>query len=200
MMHLASGMERKLKIFATVRAGYSFREGIGQSPVGEIAVIQMRDLDPATRAVDFRKMSRTSIPNLGERNLVRKGDLIFRTRGETVNSSFVKNDPGRCVVAAPLLHIRVERLDWVMPEYLNWFISQPQAQAYFHAQATGSSQKVINKRILESLTVSIPDLETQRRIVDIADLSLRESFLLNKLAEKKSKYVSGVLIRKVNGG
>jgi len=193
-------MERKLEIFATLRTGYSFRKGIGQSTAGKIAVIQMRDLDPTTRTVDLRNLSRTDIPHLTERNLVQKGDLVFRTRGETVNSAFVKDDPGRCVVAAPLLHIRVERPDWVMPEYLNWFISQPQAQAYFHSRAIGATQKVISKRILDGLTVSIPDLETQRRIVDIADLSLRESFLLNKLAEKKSKYVSGVLIRKVNGG
>ena len=193
-------MERKLKIFAKVRAGYSFREGIGQSTIGEIAAIQMRDLDPATRTVDLRKLSRTDIPNLNDRNLVHKGDLVFRTRGDTVNSAIVDIDPGRCVVAAPLLHIRVERLDWVMPEYLNWFISQPRAQAFLHARAVGSTQKVINKQILEELTVSIPDLETQHQIVEIADLSLKELFLLNKLAVMKSKYISGLLIRKMNGG
>lgn len=193
-------MERKLEIFATLRTGYSFRKGIEPSSPGKIAVIQMRDLDPTTRTVDLRNLSRTDIPHLTERNLVQKGDLVFRTRGETVNSAIVKKNPGQCVVAAPLLHIRVEKLDWVMPEYLNWFISQPQAQAYFHARAIGATQKVINLRILQGLTVSIPNLETQRRIVEIADLALEESALLNKLAEMKSKYISGVLIRKVNGG
>lgn len=52
---------------------------------------------------------------------------------------------------------------------------------------------MIPKTCLESLEIALPDLATQRRIVDVAELALREYELTKALAEKRKALISFAL-------
>lgn len=77
------------------------------------------------------------------------------------------DDPGKAVVAAPLLRIWVAELDMVLPEYLNWFISQRDAQIFLTSMAKGTAVKMISKEALEDLEVALPSVEKQKNIVEL---------------------------------
>ena len=190
-------MGTELREIARVQMGYSFRTRLELMEPGEIAVLQMRDLTDENR-VDCSGLLRIEMEKLKEHHLVKPGDLVFRSRGQVSTSAILTEDPGKAVVAAPLLRIRVNS-DSVLPEYLHWFINQPTAQAFLASRAKGTAQKMISKQALESLVVSVPPLERQRTIAELAALAEIEQDLMKQLSGKRRQYISTILMQLAEG-
>lgn len=186
-----------LKDIATVQMGFSFRSRLKSLKSGEVGIIQMKDLTDEN-IVNCENLSHVDMGKFGESHLVRKGDLIFRSRSLTSTSAILSDDPGRVVVSAPLLRIRITS-PYIIPEYLNWFISQLPAQIFLASHARGSTQKMISKDALEMLQVDVPPLEKQKMIVTLATLSEEEQRIIKKITLKRKQYISATLIREAGG-
>ena len=186
-------MLKPLKDIALVQMGLAFRSRIEPEADGTVAVIQMRDLTEDNK-LSHRNLITIKMDKLSDRHLVKRRDLIFRSRRQTTTAAIIDTKIGPAVVAAPLLRIRVTSKH-VLPEYLCWFINQSSAQAFLHSRATGTAMTLIGKSALDDLQVPLPDLATQKRIVALADLSNKEQKLMRELAAKKEKLVSGIQMR-----
>ena len=187
-------MKYKLKDIALVQMGLSFRSRIEPDAEGNVAVIQMRDL--TEDKLDYRTLTTFNINGINERHLVQCKDLIFRSRGKTTTATIVDRELGRAVVAAPLFIIRATS-EKVLPEYLYWFINLSSSQAFLHSRATGTAMIMIGKSALDALEIPLPNLETQARIVALADLLNKEQRLMKNLAEQKEKLVKAIQMRLV---
>jgi restriction endonuclease S subunit len=185
-------VKKKINHIATVQMGYSFRSRLETSEDGRIAVIQMKDLQD-DNTVSCDDLINIELDDVKEHHLAQKDDLVFRSRGLLTTSAILLEDPGKAVVAAPLLRIRVTMPDIVFPEYLNWYISQRDAQIFLTSRAKGSVQKMISKQAIEDMEVDLPSLEKQQSIVELASLSAREQSLLHTLANKRKQYIEAVL-------
>ncbi|MBN2428701.1 MAG: restriction endonuclease subunit S [Deltaproteobacteria bacterium] len=190
-------MRAKLKDVASIQLGFSFRARLESAENGPIAVIQMKDITEGG-SVDCGDLVRVAIDGLKEHHLAKVGDLVFRSRGLSHGSAILSDDPGAVIVAAPLFRIRVVD-PLVVPNYLNWFLNQRSALNYFGSCMEGTVQKMINKAALENLEVSVPSLERQSAIVEIADLINREQELMSRLAVKRKLYFSEKLIEVAKG-
>ena len=179
-----------IKDIALVQMGVSFRSRIEPEADGTVAVIQMRDLTEDNK-LSHRNLLTIKMNGFSDRHLVKRKDLIFRSRGQTTTAAIIDTEIGPAVVAAPLLRVRVTSKR-VLPEYLCWFVNQASAQAFLHSRATGTAMTMIGKAALDALQVPLPALETQERIVALADLANEEQRLLRELAEKKEKWVRGI--------
>ncbi|QXP91171.1 restriction endonuclease subunit S [Methylococcus capsulatus] len=186
-------MKMTLATIAEVRMGYSFRSRLETHAEGDVAVIQMKDIDDAN-LLHPEGLVRVQMPDLKERHMVQAGDLLFRSRGVTNSAALVGGGLGRAVLAAPMLMIRAQT-DVVEPAYLQWFINHPSTQATLAAQAAGTSVKMIGKGALDQLEVVLPPLEKQRRIVEVAQLASREAALLEKLRGRRKALLEGILLR-----
>ena len=191
-------MKMKIKKLATVQMGYSFRSRMEASETGDVAVIQMKDLmDDNTVGCDG--LVKIKMEAVKEHHLAQRGDLVFRSRGQVTTASILLEDPGKAVVAAPLLRIRVTKPDKILPEYLNWYISQRDAQIFLTSRAKGTVQKMISKQAIEELEVALPSMEKQKAIVELASLIAREQAFLHLLAEKREQYISTLLMQLAKG-
>ena len=186
-------MKNKLKDIALVQMGLSFRSRIEPEADGNVAVIQMRDLTEDNK-LDHSNLTTININDINERHLVKYKDLVFRSRGKTTTATIIDNEPGRTVVSAPLFLIRTTSQK-VLPEYLYWFINQSSSQAFLHSRATGTAMTMIGKSVLDALEIPLPDLETQKQIVTLADLLNKEQRLMRDLAEQKEKLVKAIQMR-----
>ena len=191
-------MKLKIKQLATVQMGYSFRSRLEASRGGEVAVIQMKDL-LQDNTVGCKNLIKVEMETVKEHHLAQKGDLVFRSRGQITTAAILLEDPGKAVVAAPLLRIRITKPDKILPEYLNWYISQRDAQIFLASRAKGTVQKMISKQAIEDLEVYLPTLEQQKNIVELAKLSARERTILSTLSEKRDQYISTVLMQFAKG-
>ncbi|MDD2310631.1 MAG: restriction endonuclease subunit S [Desulfuromonadaceae bacterium] len=190
-------MKVTLENIATVQAGYSFRSRLESVGTGAVAVIQMKDLTNAN-LVCCDDLARVDMEMPKAHHLVRPGDLIFRSRGLTSNSALLVDDPGVAVLAAPLLRIRITN-NSILPEYLNWYISQLPARSYLASCAEGTALKMISKQSLENLEVFVPSMARQRLVVEMASLAAEEQRILKTLAEKRNNYISSTLLRLAQG-
>lgn len=190
-------MKAKLSKIASIQMGYTFRSRLESEDRGTIAVIQMKDLTDENR-VNIKELIRIDMEKINEHHLVKPCDLIFRSRGQVMTASILVDDPGKAVVAAPLMRIRVIS-DYVFPEYLNWFINQIPAQAFLARCAEGTAQKMISKQALENMEIFIPPLERQKTIINLAALAEEEQFLIKRIADKRGHYITSTLIKLAKG-
>lgn len=191
-------MKLKISDIATVQMGYSFRSRLEASGEGDVAVIQMKDLD-SDNVVDCKSLMYVDMDSVKEHHLAQKGDLVFRSRGQVINSAILLDDPGMAVVAAPLLRIRIAAHNKVLPEYLNWYFSQSDAQSYLTGMAGGTAQKIINKHAVENMEVVLPSLERQSAVVELAGLAAKEQDLLRQISKKRDQYVTAMLMEIIKG-
>lgn len=183
-----------IKEIATVQTGYSFRSKLEASENGNIAVIQMKDLLD-DNSVDCSGLTKIDMQDPKEQHFARKGDLLFRSRGQVNTSAIIHENPGKAIIAAPLLRIRITNPENVLPEYLNWYISQADAQRYLTSMQAGTSVNMIRSKQLREMPVHIPSLKIQKNIVELAALSAREQTILSALAEKRERYISTLLMQ-----
>lgn len=173
--------------------GYSFRTRMQPVEHGNISVIQMKDLTDEN-TVDCSKLTKTNMDIVKEHIITKKEDLIFRSRGLLTTSAILQDEVKNAVIAAPLLRIRIINPDLILPAYLNWFISQPAAQLCLTRMARGSTQKMISKRSLEELDVLIPEMTTQKAIVELVELKAQETQLLDIITRKRNQFMSATLM------
>lgn len=171
--------------------GYPFRSRLEHDPQGDVAVIQMKDIDDANRlhAEDALKVS---LPTGKARHLLRTGDLLFRSRGRSYGAAQVLEGVGAAVLAAPMLLIRPRS---ALPTYLCWYLNLPSTQAALAALAVGTSVQMISKESLIALPVPIPDLNRQRQIVDVFALAQRAHTLATEIAAKEMRLNEQKLLR-----
>jgi len=191
-------MKLKIKELVTIQMGYSFRSRLESSKEGSVAVIQMKDLSQ-DNTVNCKALMKIDMEVFKEHHLARKNDLIFRSRGLNTSTAILLEDPGNAVVGAPLFRIRVTKTDKILPEYLNWCISQRDVQVFLTSRAEGTVQKMISQRAIGDLEVYLPSMQKQKQIVDLAALSAKESRVLNLLAEKRRLYTSTLLMQFAKG-
>lgn len=179
-----------------IQTGYTARARLEPAVAGGVPAVQLRDLQ-GDEAFDPAGLPAYDLAPPFERYRVRPGELLFRSRGERNIAVLITGGPDTAPVALlPLMILRPDH-QRVDPGYLAWFISQPEAQRHFDKCAQGTRLKVIPKPCLDELEVLVPDLATQRLVVEIDALARREHALMRELADRKLELTRSALLRQV---
>lgn len=186
-------MIKKLKDICSIKLGVTFRSKLDFAENGNCHVVQMKDLSD-DNIVDVTGILRIDHPNIKNAQLLQKDDLVFRSRGQTINSAIVTRDISDVIFASPLLRIRITSND-ILPAYLNWYLNQEDAQSYLRKKSDGSAAlRMVTKKNLEQIPIQYPSLEVQQKIIEISELADREMQILDRIKNLKSKYYSSVLL------
>lgn len=184
-----------LAAICDVQSGYTARTGLTPTPDG-VAAVQLRDL---RGEADFDPATAETYP-LGpslERYEVGAGDILFRSRGDRNTAVLVTPTSDRKAVAIQPLTVLRPRQDIVDPRYLAWYINQPMTQRYFDGCAHGTAMRMIPRVSLDTLEIPLPDLPTQKLIVELDALARREQALAHQLADKKMELTRFALLAQV---
>ena len=187
----------KVKEIADIYLGASFRSQVRASARGNIKVIQMKDLKGGYRIDAKNALHAVHIEGtdkLKERHKLEVGDILFRSRGLSTTARLLteKNEP--IIVSAPIFIIRIKS-ELVIPRYLIWWFNQPVSQAYFRSHSDGALIRMVSRRTLENLQVSLPSIDRQEKIADFYDLAMREQTLLSVIRMKRRRYTHGIMRR-----
>lgn len=174
------------------QTGFTARGRLDPLVEGGRLALQLRDLRD-DGAIDIAGVQRFKLDLLPERYAIRAGDVAFRSRGQPNFAYVMPTGAIEPVVALLPLIILRPQLDRITPEYLTWAINQPDAQRQIDAEAQGTSLRMIPKTSLEGIVIPVPDLNTQRLIVEVAELAAKETALLHQLAERRKVFTGRVL-------
>ena len=117
--------------------------------------------------------------------LLTKHDVLLMAKG--VNNLALAYNPDTYAALIPSTAFLIIKTSGssVLPAYIAWYINQPGAQQFLKNQAKGSSPPSITVKILAELEINIPDLATQKTILKIHDLRMREKKLKSDIERLK---------------
>lgn len=162
-----------------------------------IPAIQLRDLAPVDGS-SLQAVGRYQLDDVGNRYWASSGDVLFRSRGDRNTATVFDEFSAEPAVAIQPLVILRPRPGLANPWYVAWFINRVRSQRYFDKCAQGTNIRMISMECLANLELELPDLATQRRIVEVDRLSRREQELTVQLAAARLKKIDLELIDRIS--
>lgn len=125
---------------------------------------------------------------------IRANDLIISCSGTVGEVSIINEDDPQGIISQALLTLR-PNLDLVKPQFLYYFFKTRNGHNQLLSASHGSVQVNIAKReVVESIPVSIPDIETQDSIIEILS-SLDDKIELNNKIKKELENLAQTLFK-----
>lgn len=186
-------LRESLRDIADISAGYPLRGTVDELALGDVAIVQMRNVDSVT-GVDWDGVQRVALPSKRAPAFLAAGDIIFTTRG-TRNFALALDAVGGKAVCSPhFFVIRAFDANLILPAFLAWQINQRPAQEYFQRQATGSHILNIRREVIENLPLAIPPLATQRAIIALTNAASDERAALTRLIYNRNQQLEAIAL------
>ena len=162
---MKAGWEVK-ELGAVSAINYGYTESASSEPIGPRF---LRITDIQNDRVDWDNVPYCKIePSNITKYRLASGDIVFARTGATTGKSFLIHEPPDAVFASYLIRLRL--LDRkLLPEFVSLFF---QTNGYWQAikdGSAGSAQGGFNATKLSALSIPIPPLPEQQRIVGILD-------------------------------
>lgn len=162
------------------------------SPEGSVAYVQIKDMISGAPEITAARVA--YVPKLNH-NMLKCGDLLFAGKGAT----YLCKEFRSAMPAVPSTTFYIIRpiSERITTEYLCWYLNHPTVVAAVKAAQVGSGTPLVRKSTLEQLEILVPDMETQRLVVELSRLQQREGQLLNSLAEKRVQLTNQLLYNEI---
>lgn len=182
----------------SISSGFSFRNKIENDEKGDLLVIQMKDLLDGYSAIG-NNLTKVSSELIGRSYSLEKGDVLFIAKGSNNYSlEFDLNLPN--VIASSAFFVLRPDPATILPGYLAWYINQTDAQRYIKQNTAGTYIPNINIGTVENMSIEIPSMEIQRKIVAIDQLRRRERLLHDEITKKNDVVIRAVLSQLLKKG
>ncbi len=168
----------------SLQGGHPFRGSIEASTDGDALAVQMKDVD-LDHGVNWPDVTRTALAGRKQPDWLRAGDVLFVSRGTRFYAVCIDEPPSPAVCSPHFFLLRVLPQTSLLPAFVAWQINQPPFQRQLQQAAEGSSQLSIRRPVLESLTLCVPPLADQQRIVTLAELARQERQALQQLIRNR---------------
>lgn len=185
-----------LSEISKISPGYIFRKKPDYSDDGEYRVLRMQDIT-SDNTIDWSEVARVNVESVKAGDLLKKGDILFRSRGSS-HTAIVMDRDEEDVIAVSQFFILRSKED-VLPEYLAWYINQRKAQQYIALCSAGTAIQHINKKALEGLDIPVPSMEAQKKIAELYKLSFIEKALKQRIQQKREQLLNAVMLKAIGG-
>jgi len=180
----------KLNRLAIIRSGYHSRAKIESLEDGSHYLLQARDVDGERLIYRADTLTRFN-PDLSSKDgTLKKNDILFMARGARNYSLLLREIPDPTLAAACFFIMRVSN-DKLLPAYLFWYLNQPPVEQYLvRHSGRGVHMPVVRRSVLENLDIPHPNLEIQKKIVELEALRRQEEELTSRLVEKRKQLIT----------
>jgi hypothetical protein len=181
----------------SVVSGLTLREKPSHNPLGEVHLIQVRDVANPYPEIDdgLLQIPLTAVPS---QQLLHSNDILLLAKGPH-NPALLYTKPWPYAAAVSFFfRLRVYDLADTHPGYLAWYLNSAPGQAGLLSLRQGSSVAGITKPLLTALEIPVPSLATQQRIAHVADALLRETKLTDTLRAKRTQAIEQALLNQLH--
>jgi len=157
------------KLGAISTISYGFTESASHDVVGPhfLRITDIQDDGVNWSTVPYCKIA---VENLSKYRLAH-GDIVFARTGATTGKGFLVQSPPESVCASYLIRLRLTDSQ-VMPEFVSLFFQTAEYWKAVREGSSGSAQGGFNASKLADLTIQIPPISEQQRLVS----TLNEAF------------------------
>lgn len=138
------------------------------------------------------------LSNKYEKHLLGDNDILFAAKGFNNFAVVYHKTIGQAVASSSFIIIRVvdQYKPLVLPEFLVWYLNNNKEVEIFHKAKAASTVPSISISQLSELSINIPDVKTQKQIITLQNLRMKEKHLISKIEELKDKQIQSLLLLK----
>lgn len=125
-------------------------------------------------------------------------DIVLRLFSPMYPVCITQNDTD-LLVPSQLAVLRVRDKDTVLPEYLRLCLAQKEIQEKVAKIESGTAQRTVKLGTILDLQITIPELEIQRKVMGIDNLSRNRERLYRELLEQE-RQLTNYIISNIVGG
>lgn len=186
-------MIENLQYVADVLPGHPFRGSIAEIPDGNARALQMRDIG-SDGQVNWNGMVQTQLESRREPDWLQAGDIVFAARGQKNYAVCLSEVPFSAVCSQYFFLLRC-RGEALLPDFLAWQINSLPCQRYFASSAEGTDQLSIRRPVLEALSIAVPSLADQLRIVELERCAKAERSALENLIQNRQRQLDALALQ-----
>lgn len=184
-------MKTLLKNIATIQTGIFAKPAHN----GDIVYLQARHFDENGLLLGELHPDLMA-DDISDKHLLKTGDVLFAAKG-TKNFAVSFEDHFPVSVASTSFFVIRLQNEIVLPQYLAWYLNNPDSQQFLKNFARGTSIASISKAVLDELEIFIPDLKTQELILKITRLRNTEKILKQKIDILREKLIQQLIINAI---
>lgn len=153
-----------LRDVSTISYGYT--ESASDEPVGPkfLRITDIQDGDVNWDHVPYCRIAADEMPKYR----LKTNDIVFARTGATTGKSFLIEEAPEAVFASYLIRLRLQN-GRLLPKFVSFFFQSNTYWKSVREGSTGSAQGGFNATKLGGLTIPIPPIPEQRRIVAVLD-------------------------------
>lgn len=147
---------KRLSDLVEIRSGYTFRSSIDSFALGDIEVIQAKDLGAY---FDHTTRSKIDFPG-GDKHLLKPGDILVSARG--FSKAILFSGGHNKAVASSSLFVLRPKTSRVSPEFITMFFNSTSGIKAVHGLSAGGALRSITKENLGQIVIpEIPPDKSQ---------------------------------------
>lgn len=132
-----------------------------------------------------------------DKHLLEEGDVLLAAKGFR-NFAWTYNDSVGPAVASSIFFVIKPDQNQVLPEFLTALLNQESMQSHLQSLGAGSSIPSIRRSELEAISIPVPSLQEQEKIVRLIELHKKDLAITNEIIEKKKRLINTALNRLVH--
>lgn len=181
-----------LKDIAEIQTGVFAKTNVD----GEVTCLQVNDFDESGNHSGIWVPS-LSVESLHSKHFLLKGDILFAAKGYKNFAAVRTNSLPLAVASTSFFVLRIHKQN-LLPEYVKWFLNQPDTIQRLKSEAKGTSIPSISKKSLEQIEIPSIPLDKQNLILKIDHLRISQKELLQKIASLRDQLIQQQLNKAVN--
>jgi hypothetical protein len=189
---------QKLQNIAKIRTGYTFRKVESASESDGLLGLHISDTRDTT-VVDPVKLSPVAWQGKGKPPVLEPGDVVLAAKGSHNRAVLFTSEGYAVIPSNQFMVLSVINAQQLLPEFLCWVLNYPATQTRLAESQAGSSMPSISKKALAELTVPVPELDVQQRILQLNSLWQDEVELTHKLLANRQTQVKGLFQKLLSG-
>lgn len=187
-----SDITQPLSTLVEIRTGHTFRGRINKDPVGEVPVVQIRDLR-GSLWITADQLPRVRLLRGKGVTPASPGDVLLPARGEHYQAVILQGrEPA---IATNQLYVLAPKSERVTMEFLAWHLNQRAAQHYFKRHCSGSNIPMLNIASLGALPVPLPPITIQDKIVRLNRVWIEEKAITERLLKNRETQLTAIFQR-----
>jgi restriction endonuclease S subunit len=183
-------MQSEIEHIAAVRTGAYLKE----VPNGNTYYLQVKDFDKAKQEFILSEPT-LELNDKTEKYLLQDGDIVFAAKGFSNFGVVYREEMGKIIPSSSFLIIRINHHSIIDPDYLCWILNREDTLMFFKSKTAGNVMPSINIAMMAEYEIDIPNIQTQKRIVEISKLQQHEQQLYEKISALHNKLIQQQLIK-----